>query len=314
MKKEMKVSKMKAVSYRLVKRVQRHYQLYLLLLPALVYFIIFRYGPMYGVQIAFKDYIATEGFWGSPFVGLKHFTRFFSSPDFPIILKNTLLISVGSLLVNFPVPVIVALMLNQVGRTKFKKFVQNVLYAPHFISVVVLVGMLTIFLDPSSGIINKIIELFGGEPIFFMSEPSLFKPIYILSGTWQSTGWGTIIYLAALSNVSPELYESAEVDGAGKWKKMWHIDFPSILPTAIIQLILNTGNILSVGYEKIFLMQNSLNRLASEVISTYEYKQGVLNIQYSYSAAIGLFNAVINLVILVAVNQIAKKTSETSLW
>lgn len=296
------------------KAIIKNYQLYLLLLPALIYFIVFRYGPMYGLQIAFKDYVATKGFLGSPFVGLKHFKRFFSTPDFWMIMKNTVTISVGSILVNFPMSIIVALMLHQVTRTRFKKFVQTIIYAPHFISVVVLVGMITLFLSPTSGIINKLIEALGGEAIHFMAEPGWFKPIYILSATWQSTGWGTVIYLAALSGVSPELYEAAEIDGASKWQKMWHVDFPGILPTAVIQLILTTGNILSIGYEKIFLMQNSLNRLTSEVISTYEYKQGLINAQYSYSAAIGLFNAVVNLAILLTVNRIARKVSDTSLW
>lgn len=296
------------------KKIVKYHQLYLLLLPALIYFVIFRYGPMYGLQIAFRDYVATKGFSGSPWAGLKHFERFFSSPDFWLILKNTVAISVGSILVNFPLAIIVALMLHQVTHMKFKKTVQTIIYAPHFISVVVLVGMITLFLSPTSGIINKIIEAVGGEAIFFMAEPGWFKPVYILSATWQSTGWGTVIYLAALSSVSPELYEAAEIDGATKWQKMWHIDFPGILPTAVIQLILTTGNILSIGYEKIFLMQNSLNRLASEVISTYEYKQGLVNAQYSYSAAIGLFNAVINLAILLTVNKIARKVSDTSLW
>ena len=296
------------------KKMKRYYQLYLLLLPALIYFIIFRYGPMYGLQIAFKDYVATKGFLGSPFVGLKHFERFFSSPDFVMILKNTVMLSVGSILINFPMAIIVALMLHQVTCNRYKKAVQTIIYAPHFISMVVLVGMITLFLSPSSGIINKIIEAFGGEAIFFMAEPAWFKPVYILSETWQNTGWGTVIYLAALSSVSPELYEAAEMDGANKWQKMWHIDFPGILPTAVIQLILTTGNILSIGYEKVFLMQNALNRTASEVISTYEYKQGLQNAQYSYSAAIGLFNAVINLAILLLVNKFAQKVSDTSLW
>lgn len=302
------------IKKRSIKGIWKYYQLYLLLLPALLYFVVFRYGPMYGLQIAFKDYVATRGFLGSPFVGMKHFIRFFSSPDFWMVLKNTFFISAGSIIVNFPIAIIVALMLHQVTHTRYKKIVQNIIYAPHFISVVVLVGMITLFLSPTSGIINKIIELFGGEAIFFLAEPGWFKPIYILSATWQSTGWGTVIYLAALSGVSPELYEAANVDGANKWQKMWHIDFPGILPTAVIQLILTAGNILSIGYEKIFLMQNPLNRTASEVISTYEYKQGLLNVQYSYSAAIGLFNAMINLIILLTVNWIAGKVSDTSLW
>lgn len=296
------------------KKLKKYYQLYLLLLPALIYFVIFRYGPMYGLQIAFKDYVATKGFLGSPFVGLKHFERFFSSPDFWMILKNTIVLSAGNILINFPMAIIIALMLHQVACAKYKKAVQTIIYAPHFISMVVLVGMLTLFLSPSSGIVNKLIEAVGGEAVFFMAEPKWFKPVYILSETWQNTGWGTVIYLAALSAVSPELYEAAEMDGANKWQKIWHIDFPGILPTAVIQLILTTGNILSIGYEKVFLMQNALNRMSSEVISTYEYKQGLQNAQYSYSATIGLFNAVINLAILLMVNRFAKKMSDTSLW
>lgn len=298
----------------LFKNIKKHWQLYLLLLPTIIYFTIFRYIPMYGVQIAFKNYIATKGFAGSDWVGFKHFIRFITTPDFGIIMKNTIVISVYQLVVTFPLPIIIALMLNQVKNDRFKKTVQNIIIAPHFISLVVLIGMVTIFLNPTSGILNKFIEFFGGDPIFFLGTPEYFKSIYVFSGVWQSTGWGTVIYLAALSSISPTLYEAAEVDGANKWRKVWHIDVPGLLPVIITQLILSAGRLLSIGYDKILLLQNPLNRTLSEVISTYEYKQGILGAQFSYSAAIGLFNAVINCAILLTVNHLAKKYSETSLW
>jgi len=269
---------------------------------------------MYGIQIAFKDYIVTKGFTGSPWVGFKHFERFFNTPDFWMLIKNTLGISLYSLIAGFPLPIIVSLLLNQMPSKGYKRFIQTTIYAPHFISTVVIVGVVLIFLSPRTGIINQIITLLGGEPIFFMGKPEYFKSIYVLSGIWQNTGWGTIVYLAALANINPELYESSTVDGANRWQKILHIDLPGILPTAIIMLILNSGNILSVGFEKIYLMQNSLNRTTSEVISTYVYKIGLINVQYSYSTAIEMFNAVTNLIILLIVNRLAKSFSETSLW
>lgn len=291
-----------------------HWQLYVLMLPLIVFFILFKYVPMYGIQIAFRDFSPTLGFWNSPWVGLRHFQRFFSSPDFKIVIKNTLTISLLNLAFGFPLPIIISLLLNQVRARRYKHLVQNMIYAPYFISTVVMVGILQAFLSPSTGIINQILIKLGGESIFFMGEPQYFKAIYVISEIWQTTGWGTVIYLAALSGVSPDLYEAAVVDGATKWQRMIRIDLPCIMPTAIIQLILSTGKMFSIGYEKIFLMQNSLNRTVSEVISTYEYKQGILQSQFGYSAAIGLFNAVINLVILLTVNYLANKYSETSLW
>lgn len=294
--------------------IKKHYQLYLLLLPTMLYFTVFRYIPMYGIQIAFKDYIVTKGVWESSWVGLKHFQRFFNSPEFIMILKNTLGISLYSLVVSFPMPIIIALLINQLGSKRYKKFVQTVIYAPHFISTVVMVGMILIFLSPRSGVINKIIEMFGGEPIFFMGKREYFKSIFVFSGVWQSTGWGSIIYLAALASISIDLHEAAVVDGANKWQRILHIDLPGILPTAITMLILNTGNLLSVGFEKVYLMQNSINRTTSEVISTYVYKQGLLSAQFSYSTAVGLFDALVNLIMLVIVNKLARKFSETSLW
>ncbi len=295
-----------------VGNIKKYWQLYLLLLPTIVYFIIFRYYPMYGVQIAFRDYVTTLGFTQSPWVGLEHFERFVTSPEFGMILKNTLTISIYQLVVSFPLPIIISLLLNQLRKPKHKTLIQNILIAPHFISLVVLIGMVNIFLSPTNGIINEFITALGFEAQFFLGEPEYFKSIYVLSGVWQSTGWGTVIYIAALSAIDPTLYEAAEVDGANRWQRMWNIDFRGILPVIITQLILSAGQMLSVGYEKVLLLQNSLNRTSSEVISTYEYKQGILEAQFSYSTAIGLFNSVINLAILLWVNHMAKKYSETS--
>lgn len=293
---------------------RRHWQLYVLLFPLIVFFIVFKYVPMYGIQIAFRDYSPVLGFWKSPWVGTKYFSRFFSSPDFKIVVRNTFTISLLNLGFGFPLPIMISLMLNQVRNMKYKHLVQNVIYAPYFISTVVMVGILQAFLSPTTGIIGQIFLKFGRDPIFFMGEAKYFKMIYVISEIWQTTGWGTVIYLAAFSGISPDLYEAAVVDGATKWQLMIHIDLPGIMPTAIIQLILSTGKMFSIGYEKILLMQNSLNRTASEVVSTYEYKQGILQSQFGYSAAIGLFNAVINLVILLTVNHLANRYSETSLW
>lgn len=293
---------------------KKNYQLYILLVPTILYFVVFKYIPMYGIQIAFKDYMVTKGVLGSPWVGFKHFTRFFNSADFLLVLKNTIGISLYGLVVGFPLPIIIALMLNQLTSKRYKKFVQTIIYAPHFISTVVLVGMMLIFLSPRYGIVNKLIQVFGGESIFFMGKREYFKSIFVLSGVWQNTGWGTIIYLAALAGISPDLHEAAIVDGANKWQRIRYIDIPGILPTAITLLILNAGSMLSVGFEKVFLMQNSINRTTSEVISTYVYKQGLLSSQFSYSTAVGLFDALINLIILISVNKLARKFSETSLW
>lgn len=296
------------------KVIAKDYQLYLLALPAVVYFFIFNYVPMYGIQIAFKNFMPVKGIWGSPWVGFKQFERFFSSYQFWQLIKNTIGLSFYELIAGFPVPIILALLINQTRNKKFKKVVQTVTYAPHFISVVVLVGMVSIFLSPRNGLINNIIRLFGGEPIFFMGEPGMFKSLFVFSGIWQNAGWGTIIYLAALAGVSPELYEAAKVDGATKLQIIRHVDIPGIIPTAVTLLIMNAGHIMSVGFQKVYLMQNPLNLISSEIISTYVYKVGLIQSQYSYSAAIGLFNSIINLILLISVNKISKKLSETSLW
>jgi putative aldouronate transport system permease protein len=269
---------------------------------------------MYGVQIAFKNFIAVRGFTGSPWAGLDHFERFFESYQFATVMKNTLGISIYELLVAFPAPILLALLLNQLSSERFKKIVQTVTYAPHFISVVVVVGMLYLFLSPKHGLINQILLLFGMEPVFFMASPSWFQTIFVFSGIWQNIGWSTIIYLAALSGVNPDLHEAAVVDGASKLQRIRHIDLPSIMPTIVILLILNVGHLMRVGFEKVYLMQNQLNIDASEIIQTYVYKAGLLDAQFSYSAAIGLFNSVINFILLLSVNHLAKKMKQASLW
>ncbi len=295
------------------KSVAKNWQLYILLLPALLYFIIFHYVPMYGVQIAFKDFIATKGIWGSPWVGLKHFRNFFGTYSSRIVIKNTISISLYSLLAGFPIPIILALLLNEVKNERFKKLVQNVTYAPHFISTVVMVGMILIFLSPN-GIINKLRELVGLEAVPYLTKDYLFSDIYVWSGIWQNMGWGSIIYLAALSGIDPQLHEAAIVDGASRMQRIFYINIPGILPTIIIMLILNVGSIMNVGFEKIYLMQNPFNLKYSEVISTYVYKVGLLDAKYSFSAAVNLFNTIINLALLVTVNKISKKVSDVYLW
>ncbi len=247
-------------------------------------------------------------------MGLRHFTRFFNSFYFWRLIRNTLGIGLYELIVGFPIPIILALSINEVKSERFKRLVQNVTYAPHFLSTVVVVGMLFLFLNPNYGVINNIIVLFGGEPVFFMTEPKWFKTIYVFSGVWKSMGWSSIIYLAALSGVDPELHDAAKVDGATQFQRIRHINFPAILPTIVTLLILNVGRILSVGFEKVYLMQNPLNLEASDVISTHVYRTGLQGAQYSYSAAVGLFNSVVNFIMLVTVNRLARKLNETSLW
>ena len=292
----------------------RDWQLLLLCALPVLYFIIFHYVPMYGVQIAFKDFKAADGIWGSAWCGLEHFRRFFSSSQFWPLIKNTLGLSFLQILIGFPIPIILAIMLNQTKNQKFRKFVQSVVYCPHFISIVVLTGMLYIFLSPRNGIVNQIIEFFGGDPIFFLGDAKYFKETFVLSGIWQNAGWSAIIYIAALAGISPDLYEAAQVDGANKWQRIWHIDIPGILPTVIMMLILEVGKVMNLGFQKAYLMQNAQNLASSEIIATYIYKVGLIDAQYSYSAAINLFNNVVNIILLVTVNKIAKKMTSTSLW
>lgn len=295
------------------KSIRKNWELYLLLVPVILYFLIFHYYPLYGLQIAFKDFIATKGITGSPWVGFKHFERFFDSYYFGRLIKNTIGIGVFTLLVSFPVPIIIALLLNEVKSLRFKKFVQTIIYAPHFLSTVVVVGMLLLFLK-SDGMINQVIMLFGGMPIDFISEPAWFKSIYVLSDVWQTMGWSSIIYIAALSAVDPAQHEAAMMDGASKFQRIIHINIPAIMPTIVILFILNVGSVMAIGFEKVFLLQNDLNMSTSDVISTFVYRSGILEAQYSFSAAVGLFNSIINFILLIMVNQIAKKVSDTSLW
>ncbi len=292
----------------------RDKELYLMCLLPLIFVFIFDYGPMYGIQIAFKRFSGAKGIWGSPWVGFEHFIRFLEAPQFWDILKNTLYLSIYSLIAGFPFPIILALLVNQVRNQKFKKTVQMMTYAPHFISIVVLCGMISVFLHPSTGIVNNVLKSFGFEPIFFLAKPEMFADIYVWSDIWQNTGWGMIIYLAALSSISPDLYEAAKIDGASRLKTIWYIELPSILPTIVTLFIMRTGKFMSLGFQKAFLLQNSLNIESSEIIATYVYKIGLLNGQFSYSAAIGLFNTIINVILVLSVNQISKKLSGSGLW
>lgn len=295
-------------------RAMRHsWQLYLLIAPAVVFFLIFNYVPMYGAQIAFRDFIASDGIWGSRWVGLEHFERFFDSYYFWRLLRNTLLLSLYQLAL-FPLPIILALALNEVKNLVFKRFAQTLTYAPHFVSLVVVVGMLFAFLDPRIGLINHVIGLVGLEPIQFMQDPGWFRHLYVWSGVWQSLGWGTIIYLAALSGVNPELHQAAQVDGANRLQRIRHVNIPAIMPTVVILFILDFGSFMAVGFEKALLMNNSLNAEASDIIQTFVYETGLLEGQYSYAAAVGLFDSVINIFLLVVVNQLARRYSENSLW
>lgn len=293
-------------------KVTRNWVLYLFLLPTLIYLLIFHYWPMYGVQIAFRNFKPTKGIWGSPWVGMKNFDKFFHSYMFKDLLTNTIVLSVYQIVASFAFPILLALLLNYCVSNKLRKVTQMVTYAPHFISTVVLVGMLNVFLS-ESGIINHLLNLLGLRSVPFLSDAGMFRHIYVWSHIWQRTGYNSVIYIAALAGVNPELHEAAIVDGANKLQRILHIDLPAIMPTAIILLIMSTGNMLSLGFEKVYLMQNDLNLGVSEIISTYVYKIGLLNAQYSYSTAIGLFNNVINLIVLLTVNKIADKVSGTSL-
>ncbi|CCZ35447.1 putative uncharacterized protein [Firmicutes bacterium CAG:646] len=296
------------------KSIWKSWRLYLMCLPAVIYFLVFAYKPMYGIIIAFKDYSMRLGIMGSPWIGFENFERLFSSYWFPIILKNTLTLSILTLILGFPIPIILALVLNEVKNSRLRKGFQTISYAPHFISTVVLCGMLTLFLSPSSGVINKIIIMLGGESINFLQEPEMFKWVYVLSGVWQEMGWGSIIYFATLSGVDRALLEAADIDGATRLQKIWYINLPVLVPTILILLILNCGSLLSVGYEKVFLLQNATNLSASEVISTFVYKSGLEKADFSFGAAADLFNSVVNTIVLLTANMISKRTTKTSLF
>ena len=292
------------------------WELYLFVLPAIIYFVIFAYGPMMGIIIAFKDFRPSKGILGSDWVGLKHFVRLFTMRTFGQLVGNTLTLSIYTLLASFPLPIILALLLNASPYPRLKKTVQTITYAPHFISLVVLVGMIRVFFSPNYGIIGNVLRAAGmiSGPFGALTNPAAFKHLYVWSGVWQSMGWNSIIYLGALTSIDPSLHESATIDGANKLQRILYIDLPGIAPTIVILLIINSGNIMNVGFEKVFLLQTPLNSSVSETISTFVYKMGIQQTQYSFSTAVGLFNSVINFALLLVVNTISRVMGETALW
>ena len=313
----------KAVSSTVVKKKKsfgeklvENWQLILLALPGFVFYIVFRYGPMYGLTIAFKDYGIFQGVFGSPWAEplTKHFIAFFDSGDFFKLFRNTLAIGVYSLLWTFPFPIIFAIFLNEVRSIKFKKTVQTITYLPSLLSVVVVCSMLIDMLSPSTGIINTVIKALGGEGIYFMVKPEWFRTVYIASGIWHGFGHSAVIYIAALSNVDPQLYEAAKIDGCTRLKLMWHVTLPGILPTVVTMFIMNSGNILKVGSEKILLLYNPATYEVADTFSTFVYRKGIIETDYSYSTAVGLFESVVALVLVVITNTLSRKLNETSLW
>ena len=292
---------------------RRDWQLYLLILLPILAVLVFHYIPIYGIQIAFRKYQPSKGIWGSPFVGLKYFEQFVHYPKFAQIMLNTLRISLYSLL-TFPFPVIYAIMLNDLKDGFYKRAAQMLTYAPHFISTVVLCSITLLFLNRDTGVVNTIIRAFGGEGDEWMAKSYLFAPIYVITDLWQNLGWNSIIYLAALSSLDPELMDASRVDGANRWHIVHHIYIPHLMPTVIIMLLLKMGSMVSIGFEKVFLLQNPLNLDSSVVLSTYVYEQGISKGQFSYSAAVGLFEHLINIFMVVTFNAISRRVSETSLW
>ena len=299
-----------------LRSLRKYWPMYLMLVPVIVYFLVFKYKPMLFVQIAFKDYKLRKGIWASEWVGLKHFMRFFSSYNFKTTLVNTAVLSGLSLLCCFPFPIFLALLFNELRTDRTKKLVRTITYAPHFISTIVMVGMMIAICSPSTGIVNKILIALGitEDGLYLMGSGKYFRMMYILSDIWKNSGWNAIIFISAISAIEPTLYEAARVDGASRWQQLIYVTLPSILPTIVIMLILRCGSILGVGHEKVYAMQTDLNLGVSEVISTYSYKIGLIDMRYDYATAIDLFNAVINLAMLMIVNAISRKVTETSLW
>ena len=298
----------------LKKNIKRDWMLLLIILPGVVYFAVFCYGPMYGILMAFKDYNISKGVWGSPWVGLKHFKELVQSVYFGRLVKNTFLLSIEQLLWSFPIPIAFALLLNEIKNKHFQRFAQTAAYLPHFVSVVVVVGILKDLLSSNGGVITQVLSTFGVAPKNYFNLPGAFRPLYVGSGVWQEFGWNSIIYVAAISGIDQQMYESAALDGAGKWQKLVHITLPSIAPTIILLLILNMGNMLNIGYEKVILMYNSATYSTADIFSTYVYRKGLLNAQYSFAAAVGLANSLINIVILLTANFTAKKMTDTSIF
>ena len=296
------------------RRLHNDWQIYAIMLLPLLWLLVFSYVPMYGVLIGFTKYNIVNGLAGSKWIGLDNFRRFFTTPSATATIYNTITLSVYSLLAGVPCPILLAVLLNECRNVGYKKTVQMITYAPYFISTVVLVAMMMQMFDQRSGIINRIINSMGFKSINFMASKPLFKHMYVWSGIWQGAGYSAVIYLAALAGIDPALQEAAIIDGANRFQRVWHVDMPAILPTVIIQMILSLGSLLSVGYEKVYLLQNSMNLSTSEVISTFVYKRGLQDVQYSYSTAVGLFNSVVSLMLIASANYIARRVSDTSLW
>ncbi len=311
--KEMKNRQVSGKFRKTLIQARRSWQLYLLLLPGIVLTVIYKYIPMYGVQIAFRDYNPMQGFGGSPFVGLRWFVKFFSNYKSMEMIKNTVLLSLYSILWTFPIPIVLSLIMNQIKQEKFKKISQTILYAPHFVSIMIVCGMLRIFLSPYGGLITTLVRAAGGSNVTgLLDRPELFRTIYIASTVWQDTGWGMIIYMATLSGVDISYHEAAQVDGANIWQRILHIDLPELVPMIMIQLIMSFGNLMNVGFEKAYLLQTDLNKSTSEIIATYVYEQGMLKGMYSFSTAVGLFNTAVNIALLILVNRISKKAADIS--
>ncbi|MGY5343614.1 ABC transporter permease [Paenibacillus glucanolyticus] len=302
------------LSHSFMNRVIKGRYLLLMFLPCLLYYLIFKYLPMFGVVISFQNYNLFKGIWESDWVGFKNYLMFFKNPDFLIIIRNTFLLGLYNLIFGFPAPIILAILLNEVTKGVFKRFVQTVSYLPHFISNVVVAGMVVMFLSPSTGMINSFIEWLGFEPINFLMKPDYFRSIYVISDIWQHVGWETIIYLAALTAIDPQLYEAAKIDGANRWKQMLNVTLPGMAPTIIILLILNVGRVLEVGFEKVFLLYNPATYETADVIGTYVYRTGIIGGNYSYATAIDLFTGLISLILVYGTNLLSRKVSETSLW
>jgi ABC-type polysaccharide transport system, permease component len=299
---------------RLIGNIRRDKYLLILLLPVVAYFVIFHYLPMYGVIIAFKDFSPMKGILGSPWVGFKWFMQFYEGEYFFRVLKNTVLLSVYSLLWGFPIPIIFALLLNEYRDGAFKKLTQTISYLPHFISTVIIVGMIVNFLSPNDGIVNSLIKAFGYEPVNFLVQKEWFRTIYISTNIWQQFGWNSIIYIATISSLDPGTYEAARIDGANRWKQAIHVTIPGLMPTIVILFILNIGSLMAVNFEKILLMYNEVTYPVADVISTYVYRIGIQGSEFGYGAAVGLFNSIINLVLLFSANKIVKKLTAISLW
>ncbi|OAS23081.1 ABC transporter permease [Paenibacillus oryzisoli] len=297
-----------------LKKISRSRYLLLLFLPCFIWYVMFKYLPMFGIIISFKNYNLYKGIWASDWVGFKYYLQFFKNPDFFILMRNTFLLSLYKLIVGFPAPIMLALLLNELTHKLFKRFVQSVSYLPHFISNVVVASMVIMFLSPSSGVVNRMIESLGFHPINFMVKAELFRPIYALSEIWQHVGWETIIYLAALTAIDPMLYEAAEIDGASRWQKMKAVTLPGIMPAIVIILILNVGHVLEVGFEKVYLLSNPATYETADIISTYVYRVGLTQGSFSYASAIDLFTGIISLILILGTNYVSRKFGDTSLW